>query len=314
LRARKLMRWPAGGVLARHAGIDEQTGQLASGPDGGPRQLIISSDFYSVYASAGNKADGLVNLYCWAHVRRHFVRAGDANPAQLKYWTQAWLDRIKALYAAHEELMSAWAGAAGQAGQAAGARLEQARAAWDTAFAAIDAARQQQMAAHGMQEPAKKALATLDREWGDGLAAHRDYPMVSLDNNAAERALRRPVVTRKNAYGSRDDDAARLAGRIWTVTATAEMAGLNVLTYLTAYLDACGRNRGKPLTGPDLERFLPWAADPADLHAWAHPPRPADISRPSRQRRHHQESSRSRMPAHKISEYLLYSCIRYMLT
>jgi hypothetical protein len=35
--------------------------------------------------------------------------------------------------------------------------------------------------APGLQEPAKKALATLDREW-DGLAAHRDYPMVPLDN------------------------------------------------------------------------------------------------------------------------------------
>jgi hypothetical protein len=50
-----------------------------------------------------------------------------------------------------------------------------------------------------------------------------EYPRLSLSrhpdngNNAAERALRRPVVTRKNAYGSRDDDAARLAGRIWTV-------------------------------------------------------------------------------------------------
>jgi hypothetical protein len=118
------------------------------------------------------------------------------------------------------------------------------------------------MASPGLQEPAKKALATLDREW-DGLAAHRDYPMISLDNNAAERALRRPVVTRKNAYGSRAEDAAR----VWTVTATAEMAGLNVLTYLTAYLDACGRNGGKPLTGPNLHRFLPWNATPTDLHA-----------------------------------------------
>ena len=96
--------------------------------------------------------------------------------------------------------------------QAAAARLGNARAAWDTALDAIDAARQQQIAAPGLQEPAKKALATLDREW-DGLAAHRDYPMVSLDNNAAERALRRPVVTRKNAYGSRNDAAARLAAR-----------------------------------------------------------------------------------------------------
>ena len=65
-------------------------------------------------------------------------------------------------------------------------------------------------------------------------------------------ALSRPVVTRKNAYGSCNDDVARLAARIGAVTATAEMAGLNVLTYLTAYLDACGRNGGKPLAGPDL--------------------------------------------------------------
>jgi len=77
---------------------------------------------------------------------------------------------------------------------------------------------------------------------------------------------------RKNAYGSRTDDAARLAATVWTVTATAEMAGLNVLTYLTAYLDACGRNGGKPLTGPDLQRFLPWNASPADLRTWAQPP------------------------------------------
>jgi hypothetical protein len=94
--------------------------------------------------------------------------------------------------------------------------------------------------------------------------------MISLDNNAAERALRRPVATRKNAYGSRTEDAARLAARVWT--ATAEMAGLNVLTYLTAYLDACGRNGAKPLTGPALDAFLPWNATPADLHAWAQPP------------------------------------------
>ncbi len=65
----------SGAVLARHAGIDEETGQLTAGEDGGPRRLVISSDFYKVYESAGKRADGLVNLYCAAHVRRHFVRA-----------------------------------------------------------------------------------------------------------------------------------------------------------------------------------------------------------------------------------------------
>jgi hypothetical protein len=86
--------------------------------------------------------------------------------------------------------------------------------------------------------------------------------------------IRGPVVTRKNAGGSRNGDSARNAAVIWTVTATAQMAGLNVLTWLTAYLDESGRNGGKPLTGPALERFLPRNASPGDLDAWATPHRP----------------------------------------
>ena len=174
----------SGAVLARHAGIDDETGQLAADEDEGPRQLVISSDFYAVYQSAGKKADGLVNLYCWAHIRRYFVRAGDANPAQLGHWTAAWLERIRDLYAAHAELTAAWEDAAAPAPReaaAAAVRLEEAGTAWDEALAVIDETRRTQMAAPGLQEPAKKALATLDREW-HGLAAHREYPMVSLDN------------------------------------------------------------------------------------------------------------------------------------
>ena len=263
-------------MLARHAGIDEETGQLTADEDGGPRRLVISSDFYAVYQSAGKKADGLVNLYCWAHIRR-LLRAGrgrEPRPADVLDGRVAGPDQgpVRRSRRAHGRLAGRRRPrAAGSA--AAAARLEEADAAWDDAIAVIDEARKKQMAAPGLQEPAKKALATLDREW-DGLTAHRDYPMIGLDNNAAERAIRGPVVTRKNARGSRNGDTARNAARVWTVTATAQMAGLNVLTYLTAYLDECGRNGGKPLSGPDLERFLPWNASPEDLRTWAQPPRP----------------------------------------
>ena len=98
--------------------------------------------------------------------------------------------------------------------------------------------------------------------------------MVSLDNNVAERQIRGPVVARKNAGGSHNGDTAKNAAVIFTVTATTAMAGLNILTYLTAYLDECGRNGGKPLAGPALERFLPWNASPEDLRTWAQPPAP----------------------------------------
>ena len=55
----------------------------------------------------------------------------------------------------------------------------------------IDEARKKQMAAPGLQEPAKKALATLDREW-DGLIAHRDYPMIGLTIIPMTRLCRCP--------------------------------------------------------------------------------------------------------------------------
>ena len=264
----------AGKVLARHAGIDEDTGQLLPGADGEPRRLVISSDFYAVYQSAGRKADGLVNLFCWSHLRRYFVRAGDANPAQLRRWSDAWLDRIRDLYAAHDELMAAWQEAAAppaRGKQASAARLEKAHEAWDAAITVIDETRKEQAKAPGLQEPAKKALATLDRQW-DGLIAHRDYPMAGLDNNLAERTIRGPVVTRKNAGGSQNPDTARTAADIWTIIATAQMARLNTITYLTAYLDECGRHGGKPLSGEALARSLPWNASPEDLRTWAQPP------------------------------------------
>ena len=70
----------AGVVLARHAGIEEKTGQLAADEDGGPRQLVVSSDFYSVYTSAGKKADGLVNLSHPYPTNPFPVRPSASNP------------------------------------------------------------------------------------------------------------------------------------------------------------------------------------------------------------------------------------------
>jgi transposase len=98
--------------------------------------------------------------------------------------------------------------------------------------------------------------------------------MTGLDNDAAGRMIRGPVVTRKNAGGSRNGDTARNAAVIRTVTATAQMAGLNLLTWLTACPGECGRNGGKPLAGPAPERFLPWNASPGDLRTRAQPPPP----------------------------------------
>jgi len=67
-------------VLTAQLGVvhDPDTGALPASLPGG-RRLLLSSDFYTVYQSLG-RMDGVDNLWCWSHIRRYFVRAGDAHP------------------------------------------------------------------------------------------------------------------------------------------------------------------------------------------------------------------------------------------
>jgi transposase len=89
-------------VLVDQLGIDTDTDTLTL-PAG--RQLLLSSDFYTVYQSLG-RLEGVDNLWCWSHMRRYFIRAGDAHP-ELAAWTTGWVERIAALYVAHTAMAAA---------------------------------------------------------------------------------------------------------------------------------------------------------------------------------------------------------------
>jgi transposase len=191
-------------VLERHFGVDRRDEALPEG-----RRLVLSTDFYTAYQALA-RMEGVDPLWCWAHIRRYFIRAGDAH-VQLRFWRDQWVQRIADLYLAHRALGAAEVGSTGHA---------QAREAFDQALATIDTARREQAALYSLHPAARKVLATLDREW-DGLVRHRDFPDIDLDNNSAERALRTPVIGRKNSYGSHAEWAAHLAARVWTITACA---------------------------------------------------------------------------------------------
>ena len=85
-----------------------------------------------------------------------------------------------------------------------------------------------------------------------------------------ERILRGPVVGRKNFLFFGAPWAAHLAEMVWSILATAAANGLNVQTYLCAYVQACA-DHGGPLTGEALERFLLWRLSEADRQAWSAP-------------------------------------------
>lgn len=89
---------------------------------GDPRRLLCR------VSVLGKKADGLTNLFCWG--------ACEAD---------AWLERIRDLYAAVDALMAAWDEAAMPRRKAA-ARLDEAYAAWNKAISVIDDAQKKQLA------------------------------------------------------------------------------------------------------------------------------------------------------------------------
>jgi len=244
-------------VPAAVLGVDRDQAILEAG-----RRLVISSDFYGAYQSLA-AVEGIDPLWCFAHMRRYFLRAGAAHPVALGEWCHTWTQRFAQLYRAHAALRTAitpaeGTGTSAEASASQSEARERSLARYHRAFDNIDAARIQQAAhADQLHPAAAKVIATLNNEW-DGLSRHRDLPHLDLDNNAAERALRTPVIGRKNFYGSGAAWAADLAADIWTITATAACNGTEPLHQLAEYLTACAANGGKPLTGAQLDPYLPW--------------------------------------------------------
>jgi hypothetical protein len=76
-----------------------------------------------------------------------------------------------------------------------------------------------------------RAIAYMMDLW-PGLTAFVDDPTIPLDNNHVERALRGPVVGRKNHYGSRSEDGTHVAELLYSLLESAKLSGVEPRTYL----------------------------------------------------------------------------------
>jgi transposase len=216
----------------------------------GAAQGILLSARYAVYKKLARRQQGRIRqAFCWAHVRRDFWRLTQAYP-HLQDWAQVWIHHIGQLF--HRNQL----------------RL----AARDQPFAFTQADRKLRVAVEQLREecerqrhclslapPCRKILKSLARHWA-GLTVFVDHPEVPMDNNAAERALRNPVVGRKNYYGSGSRWSAQLAASLFTIFQTLQVNELNPRLWLSDYLHSCAQQAGQP--PPDLRPFLPWKMSP----------------------------------------------------
>ena len=216
------------------------------------RILFLVCDRLSTYKTMARELDGAVILcWCWAHQRRDFIHCA-AGQVQLTTWCQGWIERIASIYRLNQARLSHY-----------DPRLQRQTRAFTQAQGALEGEVERLFANAGHELAAlpagareTKALRSLLNH-RSGLSVFVGQPRVPMDNNAAERALRGPVIGRRLSFGSDSDTGARFTALMYSVVGTLATNGIDVRRWLDAWLRACAANGGRALQ--DLSPWLPWS-------------------------------------------------------
>jgi len=207
---------------------------------------VLVVDRYSAYKAMSWVKQGLVVLaFCWAHVRRDFIRVGKGWP-ELKTWALEWLRRIRDLYRLNRRRLAA---------KRDSAEFREADDCLRKAVAQMKKQMEAELACPVLATPCRKVLESLQEHWV-GLTRFVDDPRIPMDNNASERRGRGPAVARKNFYGSGSEWSGQLAAAAFSIFASLSMGKINPRKWLTWYFEECAAAGGK--VPADIQPFLPW--------------------------------------------------------
>ena len=227
--------------------------------------VVLVCDRYSAYKCLAKDCDNLILAFCWAHVRRDFLKAA-RSWLELESWMFAWVDAIGELYRLNQARLEVWDETLPFTQQPS-AFVERHRE-LETQLSQMQARCEAHLQEPELHPAKHKVLSSLHNHW-DGLTVFVGRPEVAMDNNTAERILRTPVVGRKNYYGSGSVWSAHLAAMMFSVIQTVLLWGLNPHHWLHAFLQACADNGGQSPT--DLSAFLPWQMTPERREELARP-------------------------------------------
>lgn len=223
---------------------------LGENPEG-----IINADRYRVYKALG---DHILVAFCWAHVRRDFVRIHDGY-RRLRNWGEGWVTRINELFKLNDRRLAVSSNPE---------EFQERDRVLRDAVDAVAKQRDRDLEDPDLRKPARKALESLPNHW-DGCILFVDHPEIPMDNNESERRLRDPAVGRKNYYGSGSVWSGAFTAICFTIFQTLLKNGIDPKKWFFAYFEACAANGGRP---PDnLDEFLPWNLSEQQKDAWRCP-------------------------------------------
>lgn len=216
-------------------------------------QGYLQADAYGGYDGI-YAGQAVTEVACWAHARRKFF---DAKETDGKRAAQM-LSLVRELYAVE---------------RGADEPTDQARALDDDARRELRQRQSVPILAKIKQwldtereivlprSPMGGAITYALNQWA-ALNVYVTQGYLNIDNNAAERALKRVAISRKNWLFAGNDQAAQHAATLWSLIASAERHAVDPQRYLTSLFAKL------PLLGPnaspaDLAQFLPdvWKAE-----------------------------------------------------
>jgi transposase len=221
----------------------------------------LQADAYGGYDGIYSKGD-CIEVACWAHARRKFFDAQDTDARRAGQM----LLMIRELYGVEHQAAEKITALAADA-PAGTVTPEQA-----------DAIRRELRQEHGVpilatikswldaegqlvlpRSPMAAAITYTLNQW-EALNVYATRGFLSIDNNAAERAMKRVAIGRRNWLFAGNDRAAANAAVLYSLIASAERHGLDPQAYLTSVLANIATT---PIT--QLDQFLPdvWKRDQA---------------------------------------------------
>lgn len=186
---------------------------------------IAVVDGYGAYQTLARASPGLTLAYCWAHVRRKFVKAEQFYPKEA--------GEALALIGKLFEVDGSVPNPDGLEGEARQEALRlRAKVRDEESRPVVGEVRAWALGQRALRESAlRKAIDYMLGLW-DGLVLFLDDARIPLTNNHVERALRGPVLGRKNHYGSKSERGTEVAAIFYSLLETAKLRGVEPRAYL----------------------------------------------------------------------------------
>jgi transposase len=202
---------------------------------------IAVVDGYAVYEVLARAGPELRLAHCWAHVKRKFDEASEHYPQACSEV----LRLIGELYEVERLVPGPFPG--DEEAQKLRLRLRRERS-----QPILNSIREWALTQRGLpRSDFGKAVHYMLERW-EKLTLFVENPLVYPDNNHAERALRGPVVGRKNHYGSRSKRGTEVAALFYTLCETAKLQNVEPRAYLLKAAYAAVENPGTVVLPGDL--------------------------------------------------------------